>query len=935
MLRPIAQTGHDPVYSMGDDAPIAPLAGRARPLASYFRQRFAQVTNPAIDHYRERTVMSVATLVGARAPLDAEGPLPPLVVLPSFLVTPDGLAALAAGRDRRDVHRGGGPRRRGRARRRPCVELAEAGSTARLPHGRRGGRRSRARSRRCSPSPPPTAGSSSAACGRRARSSCRADEARDTHMVATLVGYGADVVCPRLALETVARLADTDKVGGDRPTPAEAQARLLARARGRRPQGDVEDGHLGRRELPRRAPLRGGRPRPAALPAVLRRHAVGDRRDRRSTGSSATRSRRLAASEAEKPELENPGFYKFRKGGEPHATDPDVVEALQASVTAAHALVKAVKGERHELYERFAALVNGRTPIEPRDLLELVPAGEPVPLDEVEPVESIVRRFSGGAMSHGALSAEAHETIAIALNRLGGRSNSRRGRRGPGPLPRRAQLEDQADRVGPLRRHGRVRGVRRGAPDQGRPGVEARRGRPDPGAQGDRGDRAPARARTPGVSLISPPPHHDIYSIEDLAQLVFDLREVNPDADISVKLVSSSRRRRDRGRRREGARGRRPRRRRRRRHGREPAALDQARGRAVGARARRDAAGARRERAPRPRSRPRRRRLQDRARRRRRRAARRRRVLVRHRAPARRGLPDGALVPPRHVPGGHREPAARAAREVRGHAGDGRGVPPLRRARGARASSPASACGRSTRPSAGSTCSASGATGDPSADALDLGRAARQRPGRATRATSGEPVPHEGDRLGALLLAQGKAAISGARLVEAGVPDHERRPRDRRAPRRRDREGGRLGRTRRAASAPASRARPGRASARSSPPASSSGSSARRTTTSARRCPAGGSSSRRRADDAGDPCLLGNTVLYGATGGELFCAGLGRRALRRAQLGRRRGRRGRRRPRLRVHDPRHRRRPRAARPQPRRRDDGRRGVPARSRTSGS
>ena len=94
MLRPIAQSGQEPVYSMGDDAPIAPLAGRARPLASYFRQRFAQVTNPAIDHYRERTVMSIATLVGARPPLGVEGPLQPLVVLPSFLVTPDGLAAL-------------------------------------------------------------------------------------------------------------------------------------------------------------------------------------------------------------------------------------------------------------------------------------------------------------------------------------------------------------------------------------------------------------------------------------------------------------------------------------------------------------------------------------------------------------------------------------------------------------------------------------------------------------------------------------------------------------------------------------------------------------------------------------------------------------------------------------------------------------------------
>src|SRR4029077_16239980 len=98
MLRPIAQTGHDPVYSMGDDAPLAPLAGRAPPLASYFRQRFAQVTNPAIDHLRERAVMSVATLLGPRAPLDHEGPVPALTVLPGFLLQPAGLESLSPDR---------------------------------------------------------------------------------------------------------------------------------------------------------------------------------------------------------------------------------------------------------------------------------------------------------------------------------------------------------------------------------------------------------------------------------------------------------------------------------------------------------------------------------------------------------------------------------------------------------------------------------------------------------------------------------------------------------------------------------------------------------------------------------------------------------------------------------------------------------------------
>src|SRR4029077_20516263 len=115
---------------------------------------------------------------------------------------------------------------------------------------------------------------------------------------------------------------------------------------------------------------------------------------------------------------------KCRRGGEPHATDPDVVDALQAAVSGAHALRSAVRGERSDLYDRFAALVNERVPLEPRDLLEFVHTGPPVRLEEVEPAESIVRRFSGGAMSHGALSAEAHETIAIALNRLGGGANS-------------------------------------------------------------------------------------------------------------------------------------------------------------------------------------------------------------------------------------------------------------------------------------------------------------------------------------------------------------------------------------------------------------------------------------------------------------------------------------------------------------------------------
>jgi glutamate synthase (ferredoxin) len=537
MLRPIAQTGHDPVYSMGDDTALAPLAGRARPLASYFRQRFAQVTNPAIDHYRERTVMSVATLLGPRAGIDAEGPVPRLLVLPSFLLTPSGLDALDPARvDATFLSSeflAAAVERVADA----CVELVEGGATlVCVTDAGAGGERAPI------PSLLAVAAAHDRLTERGLRTSCsllvESDEPRDTHMVATLLGYGADAVCPRLALATVAALAAADKVGGDRPDPAEAQRRLLA---------SLEDGVLkvmSKMGISDVASYRGARLFEAVgLDRRLCRRffggtpsAVGgvglDRLERDAL-------ERLAASAAERPELENPGFYKFRKGGEPHATTPEVVEALQESVTAAHALRQAVKGERSDLYDRFASLVNGRDPIELRDLLELGSSGPPVPLDEVEPVEEILRRFSGGAMSHGALSAEAHETIAIAFNRLGGRSNSGEG--GEDPARFRTHRNSAIKQVA-----------------SGRFGVTAEYAvyadelqiKIAQGSKPGEGGQIPAHKVTeeiarlrntqPGVSLISPPPHHDIYSIEDLAQLVFDLKEVNPEADVSVKLVASA-----------------------------------------------------------------------------------------------------------------------------------------------------------------------------------------------------------------------------------------------------------------------------------------------------------------------------------------------------------------------------------------------------------
>ena len=538
MLRPLAHTGHDPVYSMGDDAAISPLAGRARPLTTYLRQRFAQVTNPAIDHLRERLVMSVTTFLGPRpAALDVEGPLSEVAVLPGFLLYPSAVEALEPLRvDATFSREEGLAHALGRLA--ALVESAVAAGTSIVCVSDReaGGERA----------PVPallslsTVHSRLADAGLRTRCSLlvESDEPRDTHAIACLIGYGADAVCPRLALETVARLAADDRIGGDRPSPAEAQRRLLAA---------FEEGVLkvmSKMGISDVASYRGAR----LFEAVgLDRHfchhyladtpsAIGGARLGRFEEEAL---QRLTAAGERRPQLENPGYFKFRNGGEPHATSPDVVTALQDAVTGAHALRSAVRGGRSEPYERFAQLVNERAPLEPRDLLELVAAGPPAPLDEVEPATEIARRFSGGAMSHGALSVEAHETIAIALNRLGARANTGEGGEDP------ARYRDE--------RNCKIKQVA-----SGRFGVTAEYAvfaeelqiKIAQGSKPGEGGQIPAhkvteeiahlRKTQPGVSLISPPPHHDIYSIEDLAQLIFDLREVNPEAAISVKLVAEN-----------------------------------------------------------------------------------------------------------------------------------------------------------------------------------------------------------------------------------------------------------------------------------------------------------------------------------------------------------------------------------------------------------
>ena len=227
--------------------------------------------------------------------------------------------------------------------------------------------------------------------------------------------------------------------------------------------------------------------------------------------------------------LPNPGFYKYKKEGEYHAYSPAVVQALQ----------KSVKGSGdYEAYRAYSDLVSARPPTELRDLLDFVPS-EPVPLDEVEPVEAIVGRFSTAAMSHGSTSSEAHETIAIAMNRLGGLSNSGEGGEDP------ARFGDE--RNSPIKQ---VASARFGVTPAYLMSARELQIKMAQGSKPGEGGQLPAhkvseeiariRHATPGIELVSPPPHHDIYSIEDLAQLIYDLKQVKPGVDVSVKLVAEA-----------------------------------------------------------------------------------------------------------------------------------------------------------------------------------------------------------------------------------------------------------------------------------------------------------------------------------------------------------------------------------------------------------
>ncbi|MFN2589690.1 MAG: glutamate synthase-related protein, partial [Actinomycetota bacterium] len=568
ILKPSVGSGKEPSFSMGDDTPIPPLARFPRPLFGFFKQRFAQVTNPAIDHLRERHVMSLTTLLGPRDPLLWERPEgAALLEYDTFLLFRlpggaylDATWPVAEGPD---------------GLLRALEHLAEAAVTA-AQHGS-GIQVVSDENVNDERAPVPSlmaVGAVNTALlesGHRTRTSLvvQTDDARESHHFACLLGYGAEAIYPRLALATAASTAAAGRAGDASIRQALLQYRSA-----------IEEGVLkilSKLGISSLDAYRGaqtfdalglaqevidtcfaGTPSPLGgfgfeeiAEDILRRHGEA-------FGSAA-------------PALTNPGFVKFHHGGEYHGSNPDAVRALHLTVdpglsrlkstaageggkssgpastdggqdgsdrdvAAAHQLRRAVRGDG-EGYHRFASLVNDRPPSAPRDLLEVTPADPPVPLQDVEPASAILKRFSTGAVSHGSISKEAHETLAIALNRLGGKSNTGEG--GEDPARYRTERNSRIKQVASARF-----GV---TPEYCSFAEElqikiAQGSKPGEGGQlpGHKVSEEIARLRhtQPNVALISPAPHHDIYSIEDLSQLIFDLKQVNPNADVSVKLVS-------------------------------------------------------------------------------------------------------------------------------------------------------------------------------------------------------------------------------------------------------------------------------------------------------------------------------------------------------------------------------------------------------------
>ncbi|MBI3321089.1 MAG: glutamate synthase large subunit, partial [Candidatus Omnitrophica bacterium] len=544
ILEPMAKTGKEPIFSMGDDAPLAVLSERPRPLFAYFKQLFAQVTNPPIDPIREELVMSLNTVLGQRPNLLEGGPAPKrLVFATSPLLLPQAFAAIRSlhQRDLKAVtlqalfEAAQGPSALRPAVKRLCeqaVEAVDRGASILIlsDHGV---------SERLAPVPSLLATAAVhhhlIRTGRRMKGSLVVEtgEAHDVHQIACLIGYGASAVYPYLAYQTIKAMEVADRLDGQTFDQA------LTHFKQAIDQGVLKI--MSKMGISTVGSYRGAQifealgignelieacfpGTPSRIGGITYEHIAKD-----------VLAWHHNAFQTQGPlHLDAGGFYKYRRDGEYHAFNPEMVRHLQQSI----------KLGDYDSYKKFSASVNTRPPTALRDLLDITPLGPPLPVDEVEPIEAMTRRFATASISYGALSREAHETLAIAMNRLGGKSGSGEG----GEDPDRYHPADPA-----RNRNSAIKQVASGrfgvTPEYLMSAKEleikmAQGSKPGEGGQlpGHKVSEDIARVRhtIPGISLISPPPHHDIYSIEDLKQLIYDLKTINPSARVNVKLVAEA-----------------------------------------------------------------------------------------------------------------------------------------------------------------------------------------------------------------------------------------------------------------------------------------------------------------------------------------------------------------------------------------------------------
>jgi glutamate synthase (NADPH/NADH) large chain/glutamate synthase (ferredoxin) len=540
VLVPMAEDGKEMVASMGDDTPPAVLSSLYRPLSHYFRQNFSQVTNPPIDSLREHRVMSLKTRFGnLKNVLDEDSSQTEILVLESPFIANAEFGAMVAefgeqvafidctfaATGEAEALQAGLERIRAEAE-----DAVRSGAAHLVLTDERQGPEKVAM-----PMILATSAVHSWLTRKGLRTFCslnlRSAECIDPHYFAVLIGCGATTVNPYLAQDTIADRLERGLLEGSLEDN-------LRRYRAAIDQGLLKI--MSKMGISVLSSYRGG----------LNFEAVGLSRALVAEYFPGMHSRisgiGLAGLQKKAEEIHAKGFlggtnvlpiggfYKLRRSGETHAWEATVMHLMQSACDRAS----------YGLWKQYSAAIRAKPPIHIRDLLDIKPLGRPVPLEEVESITAIRKRFVTPGMSLGALSPEAHMTLNIAMNRIGAKSDSGEGGEDPAhykPLP---------NGDNPSAKIKQVASGRFGVTAEYLNACEELEIKVAQGAKPGEGGQLPgmkvteliARLRhsTPGVMLISPPPHHDIYSIEDLAQLIYDLKQINPRAKVTVKLVASS-----------------------------------------------------------------------------------------------------------------------------------------------------------------------------------------------------------------------------------------------------------------------------------------------------------------------------------------------------------------------------------------------------------